>query len=195
MEENKPPSAQALQETLAVCDARAQFDGPVRDVGVRVVGVGPAVYLDLANDEWQAVEMSSTGWRIVSDPPVRFRRARGMASLPSPVSGAISELRDFVNAGADENWILMVSWLVAALNPSGPYPILILQGEQGTGKSTVARVLRSLVDPSTAALRAVPREERDLMIAANNSWVISLDNLSGIPQWLSDALCRLSTGG
>jgi hypothetical protein len=89
----------------------------------------------------------------------------------------------------------MVSWLVAALNPSGPYPILILQGEQGTGKSTVARVLRSLVDPSTAALRAVPREERDLMIAANNSWVISLDNLSGIPQWLSDALCRLSTGG
>lgn len=88
-----------------------------------------------------------------------------------------------------------MAWLVAALNPSGPYPILILQGEQGTGKSTVARVLRLLVDPSTAPLRTVPREERDLMIAASNSWVISFDNLSGIQQWLSDALCRLATGG
>ena len=195
MEAHKPPSGQALQETLGICDAKSQFDGPVLEVGVRVLGVGLSVYLDLGNDGWQAAEITSSGWRIISDPPVRFRRARGMASLPIPVSGAIFELRQFVNAGTDENWILMVSWLVAALNSSGPYPILILQGEQGTGKSTVARVLRSLVDPSTAALRAVPREERDLMIAANNSWVISLDNLSGIPQWLSDALCRLSTGG
>jgi hypothetical protein len=118
-----------------------------------------------------------------------------MAPLPIPISGSVSELRRFVNANADQNWILMVAWLVAALNPSGPYPILVLQGEQGTGKSTIARILRFLVDPSTPSLRAIPREERDLMIAASNSWVISFDNLSGIPSWLSDALCRLSTGG
>jgi hypothetical protein len=194
-EQHKPASTQALQAALAVCDARSQFDGPVCDVGVRVIGSGSNVYLDLANDAWQAIEVNGSGWRVVREPPVKFRRARGMISLPVPVSGSICELRRFVNACSDQNWILMVAWLVAALNPSGPYPILILQGEQGAGKSTVARALRLLVDPSTAPLRAVPREERDLMIAANNSWVISFDNLSGIPQWLSDALCRLSTGG
>jgi len=195
LEENKPPSAQALQEALAICDARSQFDGEVCEVGVRVLGHGPNIYVDLANDSWQAIEIKPSGWRVVSDQPVRFRRARGMASLPVPISGSISDLRRFVNAGTEENWILMTAWLVAALNPSGPFPVLVLQGEQGTGKSTVARVLRLLADPSTAALRSVPREERDLMIAASNSWVISLDNLSGIPQWLSDALCRLATGG
>jgi hypothetical protein len=194
-EHHKPLSAQALQAALAVCEARSQYDGPVCDVGVRVMASGSSVYLDLANDPWQAIEINGSGWRVSPEPPVKFRRARGMAPLPVPVSASIGELRRFINAGSDQNWILMVAWLVAALCPSGPYPILILQGEQGTAKSTVARALRLLVDPSTAALRSVPREERDLMIAASNSWVISYDNLSGIQQWLSDALCRLSTGG
>ena len=33
------------------------------------------------------------------------------------------------------------------------------------------------------------------MIAANNSYLLAFDNLSGVPHWLSDALCRLATGG
>jgi hypothetical protein len=71
----------------------------------------------------------------------------------------------------------------------------VLQGEQGSAKSTTARLLRELVDPSAVPLRAAPQSVRDLMISANAGWVISLDNLSHLPPWLSDALCRLSTGG
>src|SRR5215212_3526332 len=56
-------------------------------------------------------------------------------------------------------------------------------------------MLKAITDPSTAPVRTVPRGERDLVIAANNSRVVALDNLSGLPPWLSDALCRLSTGG
>mgnify|MGYP001567769299 FL=1 len=89
----------------------------------------------------------------------------------------------------------MVAWLVAAFRPIGPYPVLDIEGEQGSAKSTTGRVLRALVDPNKADLRTVPRDERDLMIAAHNGWVVAYDNLSGIPLWLSDALCRLSTGG
>jgi putative DNA primase/helicase len=44
-------------------------------------------------------------------------------------------------------------------------------------------------------LRALPRSERDLAIATGNAWVLAFDNLSGIRDWLSDALCRLATGG
>jgi hypothetical protein len=81
------------------------------------------------------------------------------------------------------------------MRPTGPYPVLILQGEQGTAKSTAAKVLRLLIDPSAAPLRTAPRDERDLMIAARNGWIIALDNLSGLSSWLSDALCRIATGG
>ncbi len=73
--------------------------------------------------------------------------------------------------------------------------MLITQGEQGTAKSGLSRFLRALIDPSVVALRTTPREERDLIIAARNNHVIAFDNLSGLPPWLSDAFCRLATGG
>src|SRR5690606_33360793 len=130
------------------------------------------------------------------NPPVRFRRPRGLLPLPAPRRGtSIDKLRPFVNVASDNDWRLLVAWLVMALRPTGPYPILVLQGEQGSAKSTTLRVLRSLVDPSLASLRTSPRSEQDLAIAASNGWVIGLDNLSGVPPWLSDALCRVATGG
>jgi len=95
----------------------------------------------------------------------------------------------------DSEWKLVVGYVVSALNAVGPFPILSLQGEQGSAKSTFARIIRAIIDPSTAPLRTIPSGTRDLMIAARNSWVLSFDNLSSLPPWLSDAFCRLSTGG
>ncbi len=119
-----------------------------------------------------------------------------MHPLPDPDrGGTIDELRNFVNVETDGDFALIVSWLVAAYWPLGPYPILALHGEQGSAKSTLARLLRSLIDPNAAPLRSSPREVRDLMIAAQNGWTIVFDNLSRIREWASDALCRLSTGG
>ena len=87
---------------------------------------------------------------------------------------------------------MIVAWLVGALCPTGPYPILVIGGEQGSAKSSLGRVLRSLIDANATLIRAAPREERDLVVAAMNAWALSFDNLSGIPAWLSDGLCRMS---
>jgi hypothetical protein len=181
----KPPGAQAMQNALALLEAKAQFDSPARQIFTRVAPCGDAIYIDLCNDRWEAVELTSKGWNVVQNPPVRFRRSRGMQPLPYPArDGSISQLRSLINVGGDKNWILLLAWLVAACRPQGPYPLLILQGEQGSAKSTTAKLLRRIIDPATASLRTPPREERDLLIAANNSRVVAYDNLSGIPQWL-----------
>jgi hypothetical protein len=95
----------------------------------------------------------------------------------------------------DSTWRLVVAWLLASLRPRGPDPLLALFAEQGSGKSTTGRLLRNLVDPNSAPLQSEHRDPRDLMIGANNSWCLAYDNLSVVPAWLSDALCRLSTGG
>jgi hypothetical protein len=192
----RPPGAQALQDALGLLEARAQFDGPEREVYVRVAEHNGNIYVDLANERWEAVEISADGWHVVSDPPVRFRRPRGMVLLPTPApSGRIEELRKFISVADDSSWYVMAGWLIQALRPRGPYPVLILQGEQGSAKSTAEHLLRALVDPSTAPLRTTPRNERDLIIAATNSWCVAFDNISTLPPWTSDALCRLSTGG
>jgi hypothetical protein len=52
-----------------------------------------------------------------------------------------------------------------------------------------------LIDPNAAPVRALAREERELMIAADHSHLLAFDNLSVLPSWLSDALCRLASGG
>jgi hypothetical protein len=196
-QEGKPPHSHGMTDALQVLEAEAAYDCPTRTVFVRVARADGKIYLDLANENWEAIEISSDGWRLVSNAPVWFRRTKGMLPLPYPVRGGkLDELRRFINLPEeDPSWKLLCAWLVATLNPSGPYPILVIQGEQGSAKSTVCRLVRSLVDPSTLSLRSVPKEERDLAIAASNTWVIGFDNLSGFPQWLSDALCRLATGG
>jgi hypothetical protein len=78
---------------------------------------------------------------------------------------------------------------------TGPYPLLAISGEQGSAKTVLSKLLRALIDPNAAPVRALPREERELMIAANNGHLLAFDNLSGLPPWLSDALCRLASGG
>jgi hypothetical protein len=195
IEEGAAPGAQALQDAIGVLEGQALFDGAELDVHVRLAERAGAVYLDLADPEWRAVEITRAGWNVVPDSPVRFRRTRGMLALPLPEAGGhVDELRDFVNVG-DEDWPLLAAWLLAAMRPRGPFPVLPIHGEQGSAKSTTARVLRSLVDPNIAPLRSEPRDGRDLMIAARNGWVIGFDNVSHLSPWLSDAICRLATGG
>ena len=191
----KAAGAQAVQDALAVLEAQALFGAAVHPVSVRLSEAAGRIYLDLVDPVWRAVEVDVDGWRIVNDPPVRFRRARAMLALPEPLAGGqIDQLRQLLNVEAAD-WPLVAGWLVAAARPHGPYPVLILGGEQGNAKSTAQRSLRAVIDPNSAPLRSEPREPRDLAIAANNGWIISLDNLSHLPPWLSDCLCRLATGG
>jgi primase-polymerase (primpol)-like protein len=208
-EHRRSPGDQAVQDALGVLEARACYDGPELPVAVRLAEHGGNIYLDLGDAAWRAVEITAQDWRVIDNPPVRFRRPRGLLPLPEPVrGGSLDELRPFVNLpaaaaaatadaanAADAPWRVLSCWLTAAQRPGVPCPLLVLTGEQGTAKSTLAKLLRSLLDPSVAPLRSEPRDVRDLMIAATSGWLVALDNLSRLPQWLSDALCRLVTGG
>jgi hypothetical protein len=201
-------SADTLQTALGVLVARANFDGPARDVFVRVAGTmgtmgtilpvgcrGPTIYIDLGDEARRCVEVDASGWRILDKSPVRFRRPRGQLPLPEPVrGGSVDDLYPLLNVREDD-WSLVLAWIAQAFCPWGPYPSLNLHGEQGTAKTTLARVLKRLVDPSKPPLRKTPREQRDLAIAATNCWVLAMDNLSHLQTWLSDDLCGLSTGG
>src|SRR5262249_25759551 len=180
---------------INLMEAQAVFDGEEHRVHVRIAEHEGAIYLDLCNSSWQVVQITRDGWLVTDDAPVRFRRSKSMLALPAPApGGSVDLLRAFLNVD-HITWILVIAWLVAAFRPRGPYPVLSLFAEQGSGKSTISRLLRDLVDPNLAPLLAEPEDAHSLMIAANNSWCLAYDNLSHIASWLSDALCRLSTGG
>jgi hypothetical protein len=191
----KPPGSQAVQDAIELLAGIALFDRSQRPVFTRVAELDGAIWLDLANADWEAVKVTPAGWRVVANPPVAFRRPAGMAPLPQPLpGGSLAELHSFINV-AQADWPLLVTFLVAMVRPRGPYPVLNLLGGQGSAKTTTARVLRDLVDPNAVGLRGEPRDLRDLAIAGTNSHVAGFDNLSHLPPWLSDGLCRLATGG
>ena len=103
-------------------------------------------------------------------------------------------LRRFLAIEDDTSYRLTLGWLVGAFRPKGPYPVLAIHGEQGSGKSTLVRMLRRLIDPNRAGDRSRPKDERDLVIAATNSWLVCFDNLSRLDEELSDGMCRIATG-
>jgi hypothetical protein len=195
-ETGEPLNTACITSALDLLEARAQFDGPERSVHVRVAEHGGNIYLDLADESWRAVEIGAAGWRVIGSPPVRFRRPAGMLPLPVPEpGGSINALLPLLNLANHNDLVLIVAWLLAALRPRGPYPLLAVSGEQGSAKTVFSKLLKALIDPNLAPVRSLAREERDLMIAANHSHLLAFDNLSDLPASLSDAFCRLASGG
>ena len=207
LEEKRAVGSDKIGEVLSVLRAKAKYEGELRETHVRVAEHEGAVYLDLCKPHWQQIKITTTGWQVIesSASPVRFRRANGMLALPTPIAGgSFEDLRKLLNLNEgddrkDENWPLILAWLIATFKPSNAarfaYPVLAIHGEQGSAKSTTARLLRRLIDPNKADLRATPRDERDLAIAAEHGRILAFDNLTHISDVLSNALCRIATGG
>jgi hypothetical protein len=184
-----------ITEVLEEYETRAICKGKEIEVHVRIAEHDGVTYIDLCNSRWQVLEVTPKGWSVLDESPVKFRRASGMTELPIPKAGLkFRDISKFLNVGAQSE-VLLLSWLTYALRPNLPYPIIALSGVQGAGKSTISKVLRSLIDPSLAALTTIPKSERDVAIAATNSHLIAMDNLSEISAELSDILCRVATGG
>lgn len=190
------PNGRLVGEAMEVLAAVALHEAGEQPVFLRVGPHESNIVLNLADPSGWVVDVSAGGWRLAPTSSVNFLERSVMQPLPKPVEfNDIGLLRKFLNLQTDSDFKLVVSWLLMALSPVGPYPVLILHGEQGSAKSTTTRVLKALIDPVAAPVRAAPQTLRDLAVMAESNWVVALDNLSGLPTWLSDGLCRLSSGG
>lgn len=188
-------SEQQKEQVLGAVVGRAIFDAPRYPVYTRIAMNGGRIYVDLGTPDWSVVEIAPTGWQVRRTSPVRFRRNPATAALPVPApGGSLSDLRPYIYA-RDEDFLVIVAFILACFRPTGPYPIFEIVGEQGGAKSTVTKLVQRLVDPTTAIGRGQARSEQDLAIAAHHRWLIAWDNCSGIAPEMSDVLCRLSTGG
>jgi hypothetical protein len=196
--------------------ARIEWSGELRPVFCRIgADDDDDLYLDLHQPDWSYVRIAPAVWEVcqrpalsgspedaaAADMPVRFLYSRNASPLPTPKrGGSINMLRPFVvqregREDDENNFTLIVGWLIGALHPKGPYPGMGVGGPPGSGKTTLVRQLRRTVDPYRAMSRGAPKNERDLMISSARSHIQSSDNLSEITPELSDAMCRLSTGG
>jgi hypothetical protein len=187
-----------FRELLEHCIALALFKGPQLNVHIRLAEHEGYIYVDLCDEEYRVVKITPEGWEIITslECPVHFIRTPRMQPLALPKKGgSFAPMWKLLNIKDPSQQILTLSWLLGAMMPGGPYPILVLEGEQGSGKSSVSRLLRDLIDPVSPAVSSMPTSERNLVILASKLRLLVFDNLSKVSDCISDALCRLSTGG
>lgn len=188
-------SRTAIQETIDYMAAEARTNGPEEPVYLRTGMLNEIIYIDMANRENQAIEITPVGWRIIKNPPINFIRSSNTKPLCTPIpGGSLQSLRKFVKVASDNDFLMLISWMVFALHPEGPYPILFIRGQEGATKSNLIKLIHSIIDPSLSKNLSMPKNKHDVYISATDAMVVSYDNLTIIPDWFSNELCVISTG-
>ncbi len=198
------PTPHSLRHAISLLQAHARFSArPRQEIFTRIGWRGDplcprSVLIDLANPDREIVEIDRESWRLHSNDGSRFRLSPGARPLPRPQRHSappFERLQSVLNLNASSPaYRRMLSWLFAALRPTGPYPVLILTGPPCSGKSTAARILRGLLDPAAAPFDALPQTERELFFLALHNRVLAFDRVSRLSPAISTALARVSTG-
>jgi len=193
--EAKALNSDALSAALNVIEAKARFEGEEHRLHNRAAFHQDAIWHDLADRDWRAVGVTSDGWEIIAEPPILFRRYAHQRPHPEPVRGGdLHDLLRFVNLRDSSQGLLLLAYTVCCFVPDIAHPIPVLHGPQGSAKTTLFRILRALIDPSATAVLSFSRDATQLVQQLSHHWAPFYDNITGLPDWTSDMLCRAVTG-
>jgi len=188
-------SESSLKQAAFTLSGVAKNEGKKTRVNLRTAQSDTDIFVFLADDDWTVVRVSPDGYAKENKPAVKFFKPASMMPLPFPEKGGdINELWRFVNVKGDDR-ILVLAWMLEAYRPETPFPVLALNGQQGTGKSSSHRRIRQLIDPNASDLRAAPKDIQDIYVSAGTNWVASFENISRLTSQQQDTLCTLATGG
>jgi len=207
--ESKAPGNEAISSALNVLISKAMFEGPRITLYNRVAPGENCFWLDMTDDKHRTIKITSEGWSIVDDPPILFKRYSHQLPLAMPTRGCDAwRLLDFFNIATSESEqvkldsedkipntkLVVMCTCVSFLIPTIPHPILLLYGIQGSGKSVIFKLLKRLLDPSSIELLTLPKNEGERVQQLEHHWLSFYDNVTHLPHWMSDTLCRAVTG-
>jgi DNA primase len=193
--EGKAANAEALNSAINVIEATARFDGAEHALHNRVAWHDGAIWYDLADADWRAVRIRPAGWETVAEPPILFRRYAHQRPQVEPARGGdLRELLRFVNLRDPAQQALLLAYAVSCVVPDIQHPIPVVHGGQGTAKTTLLCVLRRLIDPSAVEILSLPHDHAELVQQLSHHWAAYYDNITMLPDSVSEAFCRAVTG-
>lgn len=196
--EEKAPGTEALYGAMNVLEAMALFDGYECTLHNRVAPAEDGVWIDMADEKWRAIKVTADGWHIVENPPILFKRYSHQKPLIEPkLGGNPWKFLDFVNIPKEDEdlRLLVLCTVISFLIPTIPHIIIVLYGIQGSGKTIFFMLVRRMIDPSSVELLTLPDDERERVQQLDHHWCAFYDNVTNLPTWMSDTLCRAATGG
>ncbi len=191
---SRAPRRMALFEAVHEIETRASAAGEIGRVHLRRALTEDSLWLDLGDNQGRVVRIDKEGWRVLTGAPVYFRRYRHQLPLPVPEPGGdVEQFCGLLRVTDPGDLLLLMAWIIAAYNPEIPVPMLVLTGPRGSGKTTLARIIRRLVDPSRAEVMGLPSETMFAQVLDHHCLPI-FDNLGPLTPRQSNLLCRGVTG-
>lgn len=182
-----------------VLEAEAIYSGNQRTLHLRVGGdINETMYYDLTNPEFEAIKLTASGWSK-QHAPIIFAHYSNQLPQVNPLRqydvDIFERFLSLTNLKTEDDRLLLKCYIVSLFIPGFPKPVLMLHGEQGSAKSTLQELIKTLVDPSSIKLLSFPRDVNELVQQLAHRYVAYFDNLSYIKGWISDELCKAVTGG
>jgi hypothetical protein len=192
----KVPNTESVKSAIKIIEAKAVFDSSRQiKLNNRVAKKNNKIYYDLTNNDWQAVEATADGWKILNHPPTLFKRYAHQKDQVFPKSpGDVFKLDRFINIKDQNDRLLLYVFIITCFIPEFPHPVLNVYGPQGSAKSFLSKLLRAIIDPSKMEVCTLTNNANELIQVLDHHWFIFFDNISYISQKTSDNLCKAVTG-
>ena len=158
------------------------------------INKGKIVYF-LADDRWTSFIVTAKGYKSGRSKKLKFLKSALDDEQVSPKDGGdlLKLMAKYVNLSHDE-LVLFVIFLVQSFSRSSSHFAAILSASKGTGKSTLTKLIRAIVDPSKAGVTIMPSNDSDLKTLLASSYLACFDNTAALSTQFSNLLCAAITG-
>lgn len=181
-----------LTAAVNVLSYAARREGQPAIMANRAAYQEGALWYDLGNH--RAARICGGAWQVAAAPVGLFRPWSHKLAHPNPATlGDVGRLFEFVNVPTEARPFVLAT-LAACFVPGMARPALVVTGPQGSGKSTIARFFKCLIDPGNPALTMIPRKPEDLDLLLARNFFLALDNLSTLLPDVADTLSGVITG-
>lgn len=155
-----------------------------------------AIVIDCGTALYNCFVITPQGWYVEEKPPCNIIRAKDSQPFFSPSNTPnIDALKKYCVL-SDEDFLLLIGFLLSSFNPfASTFAILGLRAQAGSGKSFLTTIIKRLLDNSSAIRKSIPKDEQSVFVSAKHAHLFVMDNISYISTEISDALCRVATGG
>lgn len=186
------PKPARVKETMQILEMVAEYESKQISLHNRVATHEGVFHYDMGDA--RSIRISSDGWNIIRS-PILFRRHSHQIVQVDPVRGGDAwKIFDFLNIKVTDQLLLLV-YIISLLIPGIPHPVFHPWGDYGSAKSFLCTVINLFCDPTSVTKMILNKKEADAIQNFYKHYVTVLDNLSEVPDWLSDLICQTCTGG